>query len=167
MMEENTQVEVSNEVVQETPVRVKRPYVRKTTLEKKKTTAPRRTTVRKPRVAKVVPTTDEAVIEVKKPRGRPAKVAVPVEEVVPAPAEKDTVVVIEEFNDEEAAKQIKRNLKKLKKISLKLKEQDKKAEKKKKEKAKKEKAKKKLKEKKAKKKAADKKKKEKKKSKKK
>jgi len=72
----------------------------------------------------------------------------------------DTVVYVIE---EDTKKLDKKNLKKLNKMSDKIKEKEKKAKKKKKEKAKKEKAKKKLKEKKAKKKAAQKKKKSKKK----
>lgn len=156
-MEENTPMDASNEEVQETTIKVKRPYVRKTTAVKKTTTATKTPTVRKPRVAKTPLNADEVGTEIVKPRrGRPAKVATPVEAADIAPAESEAVVVIEEFNDAEAAKQIKRNLNKLKKISLKIKEKEKEKKAKKK---KKEKAKKKLKEKKAKKKAADKKKK--------
>lgn len=105
-------------------------------------------TVRKPRVKK------ETIVEVA-PETDNSEKEIIVDQVLSEYLQADLEIIIEKGNKVLG----KKNRKKLKKMSDKIKEKEKKAKKKKKEKAKKEKAKKKLKEKKAKKKAAAKKKK--------
>jgi len=147
-MEENTQSEDLNQQEKKVTPKVIRTPV-------KKAAAPIKTTVRKPRVKKEVVTETD-----------------PVElngDITVKASDTSTTVATEDATAEDTQKLDKKNLKKLKKMSDKIKEKEKKAKekqkekekkakKKKKEKAKKEKTKKKLKEKEAKKKAAKKKK---------